>query len=79
MMCFEESHQSVNLKENSSRRYLSLSLSLLKTNQRESEREREVGLKAEQNQLLSDGEAGSEEGGLRLSLTMEPAFIRYII
>ena len=98
MMCFEEAHQSVNLKENSSGRYLPL----FKTNQREREREREReerererereererererrrgggGFKAEQNQLpLRDGEGGLE-GGLRRSLTVEPAFIRYII
>lgn len=73
MMCFEETHQSVNLKENSSGRYLPL----FKTNQREREGERGIQSRAK-SAPLRDGEGGLE-GGLRRSLTVEPAFIRYII
>ena len=77
MMCFEEAHQSVNLKENSNGRYLPL----FKTNQREraQEKGRVGGIQSRAKSApLRDGEAGLE-GGLRRSLTVEPAFIRYII
>lgn len=73
MMCFEEVHQSVNLKENSSGGYLPL----FKTNQREGEGGRGIPSRAK-SAPLTDGEGGLE-GGLRRSLTVEPAFIRYII
>lgn len=72
VMCFEEAHQSVNLRENSSCRYLPL----FKTNQRE---RAERGIQSrEKSAPLRDGEGGLEQG-LRRSLTVEPAFIRYII
>lgn len=71
MMWFEEPHQSVNLKENSSNRYLPL----FKTNQRETG-ERGIQSRAKSTPFR-DGEGGLEEG-LSHSLTAEPAFIRYI-
>lgn len=69
MMCFVESHQSVNLKENS-RADISF---FFETNQRGG------GIQSRAKSApLRDGEGGLE-GGLRHSLTVEPAFIRYII
>lgn len=50
MMCFEETHQSLNLKENS----IAISPSLQDKPKREGRGER--GFKAEQNQLLSEME-----------------------
>ena len=72
MMCFKEAHQSVNLKENSRGRYLPL----FKTNQRERRREGD----SKQSKISSSQRwRGWFRGGLRRSLTVEPAFIRYII
>lgn len=72
MMCFEEAHQSVNLKENSRGRYLPF----FKTNQRERTREGD----SKQSKISSSQRwRGWFRGGLRRSLTVEPAFIRYII
>lgn len=73
MICFEEAHQSANLKENSSSRYLLL----FKTNLRDTG-ERGIQSRVKKSTPLRDGEAGLEEG-LGHSLTVEPAFISYII
>lgn len=70
MMRFEESHQSVNLKENS---WADISFSEPKGGWGGG------GIQSRAKSApLRDGEGGLE-GGLRHSLTVEPAFIRYII
>lgn len=79
LMRSKEAHHSVNLKENSR---TDIWCSSRQTKEREIERASERGWGGIQSRaksaLLWDGEAGLERG-LRCSLTVEPAFIRYII
>lgn len=77
MMRSKEAHHSVNLKENSR---TDIWCSSRQTKEREIERASERrGIQSRaKSALLWDGGAGLERG-LRCSLTVEPAFIRYII